>query len=70
MSVSFAPELGEAIREAARRSGVPLSAWLADAAARKLRSEALDSFLADWQAEHGTFTEEEIAQAERELGLR
>jgi hypothetical protein len=70
MSISFAPELGEAIREAAKRSGIPLSAWLADAAARKLRAEALDSFLADWQAEHGSFTEEEIAQAERELGLR
>lgn len=70
MSISFAPELGEAIREAAKRSGVPLSTWLADAAARKLRAEALDSFLADWQTEHGTFTEEEIAQAGRELGLR
>jgi hypothetical protein len=70
MSISFAPELGEAVREAAKRSGMPLSAWLADAAATKLRAEALDSFLADWQAEHGAFTEEEIAQAERELGLR
>jgi hypothetical protein len=29
----------------------------------------LDEFLADWQAEHGVLTAEEIARAERELGL-
>jgi len=69
MSISFAPELGEAVRAAAKRSGMPLSAWLADAAAEKLRAEALDRFLAEWESEHGAFTEEEIARAKRELGL-
>ena len=28
----------------------------------KLRAEALDEFLANWQAEHGVLTAEEIAQ--------
>jgi hypothetical protein len=70
MSISFAPELGDAVREAARREGISLSAWMADAAERKLRTNSLAAFFDDWEAEHGAFTEEEIAQARRELGLR
>jgi hypothetical protein len=69
LSVSFDPELGDAVRSAAAEAGKPLSAWLAEAAASKLRAEALDEFLANWQAEHGALTAEEIARAERELGL-
>ena len=69
MSVSFDPELGDAVRSAASQAGKPLSAWLAEAAASKLRAEALAEFLADWHAQHGVLTAEEIAQAERELGV-
>jgi hypothetical protein len=69
MSISFDPELGDAVRSAASRAGEPLSSWLADAAARKLRAEALAEFLDGWEAEHGALTAEEIARAERELGL-
>lgn len=68
LSVSFDPELGDAVREAARRSGRGLSAWLADAAAVKLRRESLVAFLDDWEAEHGAITEEELEQAARDLG--
>lgn len=70
MSVSFDAELGDAVRSAAANAGKPLSAWLAEAAASKLRAEALAQFLADWEAEHGKFTAAELARAERELGLR
>jgi hypothetical protein len=70
MSVSFDPELGDAVRSAAAQAGKPLSSWLAEAAASKLRAEALAEFLAAWQAEHGVLTAAEIARAERELGLR
>ena len=69
MSVSFDPELGEAVRSAAAQAGKPLSSWLAEAAASKLRAEALAQFLAGWEAEHGVLTAEEIARAERELGV-
>ncbi len=44
MSVSFDGELGDAARDAARRAGVGLSAWLAAAAAAKLRADALAEF--------------------------
>jgi hypothetical protein len=69
LSISFDPELGDAVRAAAAQAGKPLSAWLAEAAASKLRAEALADFLAGWEAEHGVLTADEIARAERELGL-
>jgi hypothetical protein len=69
LSISFEPELGDAVRSAAAQAGKPVSSWLAEAAASKLRAEALAQFLAAWQAEHGRLTAEEIGLAERELGL-
>jgi len=69
LSISFDPELGDAVRSAAAQAGKPLSSWLAEAAASKLRAEALTDFLAGWEAEHGVLTADEIARAERELGL-
>ena len=70
MSISFDPELGDAVRAAAAETGKPLSSWLAEAAASKLRAEALARFLDDWEAEHGVLEPAEIARAEQELGLR
>ena len=85
MSVTFAPELGEAVSAAAAEAGLPLSEWLAQAAEAKLnadrdagilaeaahrrRMEGLGKFLDEWQAEHGAFTDEEMAEASRKLGL-
>jgi len=69
LSVSFPPDLGDAVRDSARRSGQGLSGWLAEAAAAKLRAEALESFLHDWEAEHGVITPGELAVAAAKLGL-
>jgi hypothetical protein len=69
LSISFEPELGDAVRSAAAQAGQPVSSWLAEAAASKLRAEALADFLADWEAQNGALSAAEIARAERELGL-
>ena len=69
LSISFEPDLGDAVRSAAAAAGKPVSTWLAEAAASKLRAEALADFLAGWEAEHGGLTAPELARAERELGL-
>lgn len=69
LSVSFEPELGDAVRAAARQQGAGLSRWLADAAAAKLRSEALAELLDAWEAEHGSLTADELATAAAELAL-
>ena len=69
LSISFAPELGDAVRATAARSGRGLSGWLADAAGARLRAEALAEFLDNWEAEHGELAPEELARATGELGL-
>jgi hypothetical protein len=69
LSVSFDPDLGDAVRAAAKRSGRGLSRWLADAATARLRAEALAEFLDTWEAEHGELTADELASAAEELGL-
>lgn len=69
LSVSFDPDLGDAVRAAARQQGTGLSRWLADAAAAKLRNEALADFLDTWEAEHGSLTADELAKAAAELAL-
>lgn len=70
MSISLRADLGESVRAAAQRSGRGLSSWVAEALAARLRAEALDAFLEEWQERHGRVTEEEIARAEIELGYR
>lgn len=69
LSVSFNPELGDAVRAAAQQSGGGLSRWLADAAAVKLRAEALADYLDAWEAERGPLTANELADAAAELNL-
>ncbi|MHB2023947.1 MAG: hypothetical protein ACYCO3_11545 [Mycobacteriales bacterium] len=69
LSVSFDPDLGDAVRAAAKRTGRGLSGWLAEAAATKLRAEALAEFLDTWEAEHGPLTAEELADATAALHL-
>ena len=70
MSVSFEATLGDEIRRSAHAGGVGLSSWLAQAAAARLRADALREFLDTWETEHGALTPEELARAEAELGLR
>ena len=70
LSISLPAEIADEIRQTARNSGQTVSAWLADAAAAKLRSQALAEFLDDWERQHGAITAEELRQAEIDLGYR
>jgi hypothetical protein len=69
LSVSFDPDLGDAVRDAAKRAGRGLSGWLAEAAEAKLRSEALGDFLDGWEADHGALSNDQLAAAAAELHL-
>ena len=85
MSVTFAPELGEAVQAAAAEAGLSLSEWMAQAAEAKMRadgqarifeeaererrSRGLREFFEEYHAEHGPFTDEQMAEASRKLGL-
>jgi hypothetical protein len=67
LSISFDSKLGNQVREAARKARAPLSSWLAQAAAAKLRTDALEKFLDDWEEQHGKLSREELARATKEL---
>lgn len=69
-SVTMAPELGAAVREAAERQGTSVSSWLAGAAAQQLRNELLGVALDEWEAEDGAFSDVELDAAAAALAGR
>lgn len=69
LSITLDPQLGAAVRQAARRAGVSLSAWIAAATADRVRNELLGLALDEWEAEEGVFSEAELAEAAERLGV-
>jgi hypothetical protein len=55
------------VRQAAEKEGATVSAWLAEAARRRVKMVGLAQLVAEWEAENGAFTEEELAEAEAEF---
>jgi hypothetical protein len=69
LSITLDPKLGAAARKAAKRAGMSLSNWIAEATADRIRNEALGRALDEWEAEAGAFTPEGLARAAETLGL-
>ena len=69
LTISLEAELVESVRQAAEVDAQNLSAWLADAARRRLASRGLRDVLADWEAEHGPFSEAELDDARARIGM-
>jgi len=67
VTVTLPEELVEALGSAARDDGIPLSRLVANAAENELRRRVGRHLVADWQAEHGAFTVEELAAARAEM---
>lgn len=61
-SISLPAELADAIERAARAEGTTVSGWLADTAAHRLRLEAGRRAIAEWEADHGPLTTDELAE--------
>lgn len=70
LSITMEPKLGAAARRAAKRAGMSISAWIAEATADRVRNEALGRALDEWEAEDGEFSSAELAAAADTLGLR
>jgi hypothetical protein len=66
-SLSFPSDVFEAVEEEARREGVPISAIVTEATRDWLLIRRGLRAVAEWEAEHGAFTAEEIAEADRLL---
>jgi len=67
MTVSLDPELAAAVRDAADADAQNVSAWLADAARRRLSTRELRVVIAEWEAKHGSFDETELETARARL---
>lgn len=67
ISISLDEEVAASARIAAEAAGLSLSAWLSQAAAKAARLEAGLQAMAEYEAEHGPFTDEEIAWADEVL---
>jgi hypothetical protein len=61
-SISLPPDLDQAIEVAAELAGMTVSAWLAETVAHRLRLEAGRDALAQWEAEQGALSPEELAR--------
>lgn len=69
LSITMEPKLGAAVRKAAKRANMSVSAWIAEASANQVRNDLLGEALDLWEAEDGPFTADELAEAARALGI-
>jgi len=63
-SISMPPELDAEIEAAARASGMTYSAWLAAAASKEFLIRDGLAGVAEFEREHGAFSDKELAEAE------
>ena len=64
ISISIAPEIHARLVEAAEAEGVTVSAWISRAAEDRLAIVDGLMLVAQWEAEHGAFTVDELARAD------
>ena len=68
ITISIDADLAAALRQAAADDDTNVSAWASGAVRRALDARGLSAVIADWEAEHGAFTHDELDQAKRDLG--
>ncbi len=67
LTISIDAELDRALRRAAEEDGMNVSEWASEALEHKLGQRGLGAVIAEWEAEHGAFTEAELATARGRL---
>ena len=68
-SISFEAELAGVVQRSAGESSEAVSAWLAEAARRRVRQDALMGAIQDYEDEHGVITDKEMTASRRRLGV-
>jgi hypothetical protein len=64
-SISMPPELDAEIAAAAEQAGMSYSAWLADTVRKEFTIRAALAAVSQFEADHGAFTPDELAEAEQ-----
>jgi hypothetical protein len=68
LAITVDPDVHAQVVAAAAADGVSVSAWMTSAARRALRLRDGLAAVAEWEAEHGTLTREELDAARRRVG--
>lgn len=63
LAITIDPQVHEKILAAAARDKVSISAWMTTAAREALQRRAGLAAVADWEKQHGPFTEKEMEEA-------
>ncbi|MHB1987309.1 MAG: hypothetical protein ACYCSF_04915 [Acidimicrobiales bacterium] len=67
LAITVAADVHEQVRAAAADEGISVSAWMTTAARRALLVRNGLSAVADWEKEHGAFSEAELEAARRRV---
>lgn len=67
IAITIDPDVHKSILEAASDDGVSVSAWMTNAAREALRRRAGLAAIAEWEKEHGAFTEQEMKESRRRV---
>ncbi|GAA1816150.1 hypothetical protein GCM10009682_41340 [Luedemannella flava] len=67
MTITLPDDLADALAAEARSTGIPVSRLIASAAESELRRRIGRQVVREWEAEHGSFTPEELAAVRAEL---
>jgi hypothetical protein len=70
LAITVAPDVHARVLEAAEAEGVSVSAWMTKAARDALRTRDGLAAIAEWEAENGVLTEEEIRAARDRIAQR
>jgi len=70
LAITVDPEVRDGVLEAAEAEGVSVSAWMTNAARRALLARDGLAAIAEWEAEHGAFTDAELAAARRRVAAQ
>ena len=63
LAITVDPDVHQLVVEAAASEHVSVSAWMTEAARRRLRVRDGLAGIADWEHEHGALTDEEMSRA-------
>jgi hypothetical protein len=67
LAITVDSDVHAGVVRAAHEDELSVSAWMTEAARRSLRIRDGLAAVAEWEAEHGAFTDEEIDQARRRV---
>ena len=67
LAITVDADVHERLLEAAAEDGLSVSAWMTDAARRALLVRDGLAAVAEWEAEHGTLTDAEMAVAREQV---